>query len=296
MENEIVKPKSQRHRRVLKERSSKIHENDKKSMFIRGGNTSDIVTTVLKEMYMLKKPNALLLRKRNIARPFEDQTTLEFLSKMNDCSLFFGSHSKKRPHNIVIGRLFDHQCLDMVELGIDNFQSLKDIKSNKCALATKPCLVFTGSSFESDDELRRVKNIFIDFFRGPVVENVRLSGLEHVIQFTAENGTIYLRNYRVMLKKSGSRTPRVEIENMGPNMDLTVRRTHFASDDLFKKACRQPKAAKPKKVKNVSSDLFGTKRGRIHMTSQDLKNLQLRKIKALKRKPDEKKAKIPRKR
>ena len=41
-------------------------------------------------------------------------------------------------------------------------------------------------------------------------------------------------------------------------------------------------------MKNVSSDMFGTKRGRIHMTSQNLGNLQLRKVKALKRKGDAK--------
>ena len=54
---------------------------------------------------MLKKPNALLLAKRNMTRPFEDSTSIEFLSKINDASLFmFGCHSKKRPHNIIIGK------------------------------------------------------------------------------------------------------------------------------------------------------------------------------------------------
>ena len=38
-------------------------------------------------------------------RPFEDQTSLEFMSQKNDASLFaFGSHSKKRPHNLVFGK------------------------------------------------------------------------------------------------------------------------------------------------------------------------------------------------
>ena len=36
--------------------------------------------------------------------------------------------------------------------------------------------------------------------------------------------------------------------------------------------------------------MFGTKRGRVHMTSQNLQNLQLRKTKALKRLPGEKSA------
>ena len=49
---------------------------------------------------------------------------------------------------------------------------------------------------------------------------------------------------RVQLKKSGSRTPRVELEEMGPSLDLVMRRTRVASDDLYKQACKVPRAAK----------------------------------------------------
>ena len=42
----------------------------------------------------------------------------------------------------------------------------------------------------------------------------------------------------------------------------------------------------PKKVKNISHDVFGTKTGRIHMHKQDLNKLQTRKVKALKRTAD----------
>ena len=45
----------------------------------------------------------------------------------------------------------------------------------------------------------------------------------------------------MILKKSGSRLPRVELEEMGPRMDLTLRRSHLASDDLFNTACKQVK-------------------------------------------------------
>ena len=49
---------------------------------------------------------------------------------------------------------------------------------------------------------------------------------------------------RILLKKSGSQIPRIELEEMGPSLDLVVRRSHLASDDLMKQACRQPKATK----------------------------------------------------
>lgn len=46
------------------------------------------------------------------------------------------------------------------------------------------------------------------------------------------------------MKKSGCRTPRIELEEIGPSFDFVVRRTHLASDDLYKLAHRQPKALK----------------------------------------------------
>lgn len=50
--------------------------------------------------------------------------------------------------------------------------------------------------------------------------------------------------FRVLLKKSGSRTPRIEVEEMGPSLDLVLRRTHLASDDLMKAATKVPKVVK----------------------------------------------------
>ena len=41
-----------------------------------------------------------------------------------------------------------------------------------------------------------------------------------------------------------------------------------------------------KKKKNISKNVFGTMEGRIHMQKQDLAKLQTRKMKGLKRKPE----------
>lgn len=46
------------------------------------------------------------------------------------------------------------------------------------------------------------------------------------------------------MKKSGTRTPHIELEEIGPAADLVIRRTRLASSDLFKTACRTPAAAK----------------------------------------------------
>jgi len=199
MTGEIIKSSSHRHRRFLKARESKVHENDKTALLIRGGNANNEITTVLKEIFILKNPLSILFRKRNVCRPFEDISSVEFMCKKNDASLFmFGSNSKKRPNNLVIGRLYNYNLLDMVELGVENFVSINNFKGLKPALGCKPCLTFSGPGFDSDFNMMRLKSILIDFFRGPVVDNIRLSGLEHVIQFTAIGEKVLMRSYRLV--------------------------------------------------------------------------------------------------
>jgi ribosome production factor 2 len=100
---------------------------------------------------------------------------------------------------------------------------------------------------------------------------------------TAHERTIYWRTHYVQFKRADGRVPRVELLPMGPNFDLTLRRTQFASADLEKESLRQPKEAKPGKTKNVSKDEFGETMGRIHMERQDFTKLELRKMKALKK-------------
>ncbi|XP_073076878.1 ribosome production factor 2 homolog isoform X1 [Manis javanica] len=296
----VVKPKTKRAKRFLEKREPKLSENIKNAMLIKGGNANSTVTQVLRDVcfvlktinyalqYALKKPYGVLFKKKNITRPFEDQTSLEFFSKKSDCSLFmFGSHNKKRPNNLVIGRMYDYHVLDMIELGIEKFVSLKDIKNSKCPEGTKPMLIFAGDDFTGTEDYRRLQSLLTDFFRGPTVPNIRLAGLESVLHFTALNGKIYFRCYKLLLKKSGCRTPRIELEEMGPSLDLVLRRAHLASDDLYRLSMKTPKALKPKKKKNISHDTFGTTYGRIHMQKQDLSKLQTRKMKGLKKRPAE---------
>ncbi|XP_067272726.1 ribosome production factor 2 homolog isoform X2 [Pseudorasbora parva] len=225
-----------------------------------------------------------MYKKKNMVRPFEDSTALEFFSKKSDCSLFlFGSHNKKRPNNLIFGRMFDFHVLDMFELGLERSVSLRDLKKDTCPVGTKPMLVFAGELFDTDREHQRLKNVLTDFFCGPRVSAVRLAGLEHVLHFTAVEGRIYMRSYRVLLKKSGCRTPRIELEEMGPSFDFTMRRSHMASEDLYRTAHRRPKGVKPKKKKNISHDAFGTRLGRLHMQKQNLDKLQTRKMKGLRK-------------
>lgn len=92
---------------------------------------------------------------------------------------------------------------------------------------------------------------------------ISLKGVDHVIACTAVDGKILLRTYAVGFRKSGTKVnlqkmktslhiifphligcqqvPTIALSPMGAYMDLSVRRTQIAADDIFKGACRKPK-------------------------------------------------------
>ena len=91
---------------------------------------------------------------------------LENFCKKADTSLFlFGSHSKKRPNNIVIGRMYDEKVLDMVEMGINSVTNIDELnESPDLAYHIRPFLIFQGDLWETDETLKKVRNLFHDFF------------------------------------------------------------------------------------------------------------------------------------
>lgn len=288
----INKPKTRRGKRFLEKREPQLVEDCKTALFIRGKNANNVVLQAMKDFCLLKKPKSVFFNKKNDLKPFEDASSVEFFSQKNDATLFmFGSHNKKRPNNLVLGRMFDHHVMDMFELGMENFKSLNNFKISKIPVGTKPMLLFAGELFETDVEYQRLKNLLTDFFRGPVVEHIRLQGLEHLIVFHCVGGKIQFRSYKVLLKKSGTTVPDVELEEIGPHVDFVLRRRKLATDDLVKQATRIPAQLKPKKVKNIKKDPLGTTHGRVHMQRQDYSKLRTRKMKGLKEPKGNKKRK-----
>lgn len=192
-------------------------EGPKRTLLLQGRKTSEIVRTALKDLYDLKKPDAAKLSRKNDVTVFEDSVPVENFCKKLECSLFvLGSHSKKRPNNLVIGRTFDYHLFDMVELNIESYKGLKDFANSKITLGIKPCLVFAGPAWEQTQEMQSLRSIFVDLFHREKADAVRLQGLEHVISITATNDSkILFRSFKVLLKKSGSRTPRIELEEIG---------------------------------------------------------------------------------
>lgn len=92
--------------------------------------------------------------------------------------------------------MFNNQLLDMVELGISDWQAPAHFVSSKVSLGTKPCILFHGVGFTQSPEFIRLKSLLLDFFRGPEVKNISLTGFELAIQFTLFEEKIFMRCYR----------------------------------------------------------------------------------------------------
>jgi len=103
-------------------------------------------------------------------KPFEPggEAPLEFFTQKSNCSLFaLGAHTKKRPHNLTLGRLFDFHLYDCIELGVERHRAIKEFGGAASAQSgNKPALLFVGERFESAPGYKLAKSLLLDFFRG----------------------------------------------------------------------------------------------------------------------------------
>ncbi|WZZ03682.1 hypothetical protein YC2023_089603 [Brassica napus] len=318
---EIRTPKTHKAKRVLEKRAPKLVENGKKTLILHGTKTSATVSSVLMELYRLKKGGAIKYSRRNEnIRPFESggETSLEFFSLKTDCSIFvtsailsrceyakdmltvvvwvnvvmwqYGSHTKKRPDNLVLGRMYDHHVYDLIEVGIENFKSLLSFSYDKKIApheGSKPFICFTGEGFENVPELKQLKEVLTDLFRGEnlkevglfglqVVENLNLTGLDRAYICTAVSPTkVFLTHCAIKLKKSGTIVPRIELVEVGPSMDLVIRRNRLPNEGLRKEAMKSSKDKPKKKVKNVDQDDVLGKLGRVYIPEQEVGKIPL---------------------
>ncbi|KAH8910514.1 Brix-domain-containing protein [Coniochaeta sp. PMI_546] len=310
-----IKPRNARSKRALEKKAPKEIENPKTALFLRGTTCSQVVQDALADLHSLRQPLAKKFTKKNPIHPFEDASSLEFFSEKNDASiLVFGSSSKKRPHAVTLTRTFGHKVLDMLELNLDaeSFRRISQFKTKKFAVGLRPMLVFAGTAFESPvtNEWTLAKSMLLDFFRGDSAgagaDKIDVEGLQYVVVVSADEPSsaglghgapsssssasdpatapvLRLRVYLIRTKRSGQRLPRVEVEEMGPRMDFRIGRVRHPDEAMLKEAMRKSKVGVEKTKKNIEVSAMGDKLGRIHLGKQDLKELQTRKMKGLKR-------------
>ncbi|KAF8129303.1 Brix-domain-containing protein [Boletus edulis] len=286
-----IKPRNARSKRALEVREPKEVEDARTAIFVRGTHAGEVVQYAMKELMALKKPNAISFSKKNDVRPFEDASSLEFWAQKNDASIFVvGQSTKKRPNGLVMVRTFDARVLDMCEFGVDSFVSMAAFKTPKSTPGHKPMMHFASELFDSHPRYIQLKSLLLDIVTvGPLLPNqtttVGGAGLDDPKQLPK----VHVRTYTVKLVSSGTRVPRVELTEMGPRLDLSLRRWQEADPEMWKAAMRRPKMKKQdvekglgKRKKNIEVDEMGDMRGRVHVGKQDLGKLQTRKMKGLK--------------
>jgi ribosome production factor 2 len=159
---------------------------------------------------------------------------------------------------------------------------------------------FSSELFDSHPRYIQLKAVLMDMFNGQVIDSICLSGLEHVVSVTiaptppdlnsasTSLPRVHVRTHMFKMFSSGVKTPRAELEPMGPHFDFVLRRNREADEDMIKAALKKPKIAKKdlesglgKKRKNLEVDEMGDLRGRVHVGRQNLDKLQPKKVKAL---------------
>lgn len=270
----LKKAKTKRARRFLEARVPKVFENPKKTVVLKGRKSSETINDVLEELFLLKKPHAIKYTRKHDILPFEDASAVESFSRKLDASLFVvGSHSKKRPENLIIGRTFDYNLYDMVEFHVEAFSPIEVVRTQ---IGSKPLIIFQGDQFEHDSQLGQIKSLLLDFFRGEEAKRVSLSGLDTALVFTCVGKRIFMCLYNVDQKHTGATAPRAELRDTGLSMILSVRRSHQPSTEMEREARRKPKQAAERKKKNIETDSMGNILGRVHLDKQNFHEMPLR--------------------
>ena len=89
----------------MRAREPKLVEGERQLLTLRGPKASARGVSAMQFLAGMKKGISRALVRKNDIRPFEDLSSLEFLSEVNGCSAFaLTSHTKKRPDNLVLVR------------------------------------------------------------------------------------------------------------------------------------------------------------------------------------------------
>lgn len=128
----------------------------------------------------------MLIQKTHDVLPMEDPSLIENQSVKYDCSLFaVGSHQKKRPDNLTIGRMYDGHVLDEFEFGIQSFKGIKQFAPPQHVQSDdKPIMIFQGEPFENSEKHKRMKNLLIDLFHQRNIKEANIVAMHRVMLFT----------------------------------------------------------------------------------------------------------------
>ena len=261
---------SARARRAIAAAAPKLIEGDRVLLGLRGPAASAHSVAALRDLLSLKRVDARMLQRKNEIRPFEDASSLEFLMERNGCSAFLlASHTKKRPHNLVLGRTFDGHILDQLELGLEVAAGGEEGSGGAGGAEEPgtrdgaPLFVFKGDAWARVPELATLQSLLLDVFGARAVTLVTLKHLDHVHVLTAVEegeggaagaaaaaahagpnvawqGVVHWRAYSMRLAVTGGRVPRVEMQPAQPALNFRLRRAQVAAHSLRSEAMKKP--------------------------------------------------------
>ena len=69
----------------------------------------------------------------------------------------------------------------------------------------------------------------------------------------------------------------MKLKEIGPSLDLKIRRINLASQEIYKLACKQPKELNKKPERNTTINALKEKRGKLYKTHVDLNKMATKK-------------------
>lgn len=242
-----------------------------------------------------------------ITSPWVDVQKMEQLSYKHGSSIsIFANCSKKHPFRLIFTRYYDSHILDMYEFNVLNYKGISPIMELP-KYGSKPIVICQGAPFESDDVYKNIRTMFFDTFSGPIVRGSKLflKGFDHLILITAyesktdkdnsasiigsHNSKIYIdiRSYLIHLNKPSENipdelliksdqnlvlngSPRAVLSEIGLQIKMELVKHQIPDKSVLKSAMIIPREIKPKKVKNITTNVLGESIGRIHVGKQDL--------------------------
>ena len=282
------KPKSHKVKKMLEKKESILQNDPKHTVFMRGNNCSQVTQDAMKELHKMRDLNIskCLMQKKNEIYPFEDVSRLERVADRHDAAfVIFGSHNKERQHNMIFNRMFNHQVLDMIEVGVDScttMQTFGNIESIE--IGQQPILIFQGEVFDLSQNHIRFKNMMLDLFRIKHLRNINILIAQRIIVFTAKtmDGSILMQQFESGKINEGlAGEGKIETKEIGPKIGMTIRRVRHPDNDAWKAATKVFKSKKRAldKKRNISKNELGQTIGKAFIQHQDLGTLALKKVK-----------------
>merc|ERR1712032_1034778 len=241
---------------------------------------------VLNDLHLTRKEySKKLSKKNNIENIFDKPNDIEYICEKNDTSLFaYTTDTKKKPMNLLMGSTFNYKLMDIFEFEVGSFIPISYFaKEIEVDSYIKPVIIFQGDLFETDFQYERIKKFFLDFFRIQDIEEVVISELRKIMIISAgDDKEIKIRNFQIEANMNEYNiNEKLNFKEIGPSIDMKLRKIQLANEDVYKVSLRQPKIKDAARKKNIETNALGETRGRVHMTKQNLNTMALKKYKRI---------------